>query len=70
MDSAKEIRINDQLSTQQTFQVEAFDITKRFTQPQKPNYYLGVIYFSKGNGFHYLDTRAYKITPPNFNHKL
>lgn len=69
MDLAREIHIYHQLSTHHHPQVEAFDITKRFTQLQKRYSYLEVIYFSKHSGLHHLQSEAYKLTPPNLNHK-
>lgn len=44
--------------------IEPFDVSKRYTKPHKHNKYLELVYFTKGSGFHYLDSHPFEIKPP------
>lgn len=44
--------------------IERFDINKRYTKPHRHNKYLEIVFFTKGEGFHHLDSKSYAIKPP------
>lgn len=64
MDS--KIATYNKISAIDTIKIEPFDVTKRYTKPHRHNKYLELVYFKKGEGFHYMDEKCHKITPPIF----
>ncbi|MFV0565516.1 MAG: AraC family transcriptional regulator [Flavobacteriaceae bacterium] len=59
-----QIPINTKIAASDTIKIEPFDVTKRYTKPHKHNKYLELVYFTKGSGFHYLDSKPLAINPP------
>ncbi|MDC6405715.1 MULTISPECIES: AraC family transcriptional regulator [Maribacter] len=58
-----QISIYTKIDGSSTIKIAPFDVSKRYTKPHKHNKYLELVYFSKGSGFHYVDTVGYAITP-------
>ncbi|PQJ74346.1 AraC family transcriptional regulator [Polaribacter gangjinensis] len=60
----KEIEIKNKISFENTIKIAPFDVAKRYTKPHVHNKYLEIVFFSKGSGFHYLDSKPFEITTP------
>ncbi|WP_372753197.1 AraC family transcriptional regulator [Mariniflexile sp.] len=58
------IKVYDKISPVFDIKVEPFDVNKRYTKPHRHNKYLELVYFSKGEGYHHLDSISYIIEPP------
>ncbi|WP_236778486.1 AraC family transcriptional regulator [Pseudalgibacter alginicilyticus] len=58
------IRTNNKISSIDDIKIAPFDVSKRYTRPHRHNKYLEIIFFSKGEGFHHLDSKSYVIKPP------
>lgn len=58
------IAINDKISSGRIIKIAPFKKEVRVTKPHKHNSYFEIIFLSKGDGFHSIDSKKYKITPP------
>lgn len=58
------LKTYNKISTLVDIKIEPFDVTKRYTKPHKHNKYLELVFFNKGNGYHYLDSKALEINAP------
>ena len=62
----KQIATYNKISAFDAIKIEPFDTNKRYTKPHRHNKYLELVYFQKGQGFHYMDEKCHAITPPTF----
>ncbi|RNL69270.1 helix-turn-helix domain-containing protein [Sinomicrobium pectinilyticum] len=60
----EDIPVVDKTSTLSDVKVAKFDVNKRYTKPHKHNKYLEIVFFTGGEGYHFLDLKNYKIEPP------
>lgn len=58
------INTYNKIASIEDIKVEPFDINKRYTKPYRHNKYIEIIFFTKGKGFHDLDSKSYPIKPP------
>ncbi len=58
------IETYNKISAIADIKIAPFDVSKRYTKPHRHNKYLEIIYFSKGEGFHHLDSKSHAIEPP------
>lgn len=54
----------NKISSLADIKIAPFDVNKRYTKPHRHNKYLEIVYFSKGKGFHHVDSISYPIKPP------
>lgn len=54
------------ISSIDDIKIAPFDVSKRYTKPHRHNKYLEIVYFSKGSGFHFMDSKRYDIKSPIF----
>lgn len=59
-----QIEIYNKISSIDDIKIAPFDVNKRYTKPHRHNKYLEIIFFSKGEGFHHLDSKSHAIEPP------
>ncbi len=59
----KSIAVYTKIPNVTDIKIEPFDVNKRYTKPHKHNKYIELVYFKAGSGFHYMDSKAYEITP-------
>ncbi|WP_445737521.1 helix-turn-helix domain-containing protein [Mariniflexile sp.] len=57
------INTYDKASLIDDIKIVPFDVSKRYTKPHRHNKYLEIIYFTKGEGFHHVDSISYQIKP-------
>ena len=53
----------DKTSALTDIKIARFDVNKRYTKPHKHNKYLELVFFTKGEGIHYMDLKSYAIKP-------
>ena len=58
------INVYNKIESFNEIKVEPFDTDKRYTKPHRHNKYLEIIYFTKGKGFHHIDSTSHPIKPP------
>lgn len=58
------ISIKNKLEESQLFKISRFKEAIKRTRPHKHDAYFELIYLSEGDGFHWIDTQKYQITPP------
>lgn len=58
------IAINDKISSGRIIKIAPFKKEVRVTKPHKHHSYFEIIFLSKGEGFHSIDSKKYKIIPP------
>jgi len=62
--SSNDIAIKSKLDEEQLFKVSRFKEVIKRTKPHKHDAYFELIYLSEGDGFHWIDTQKFQITPP------
>lgn len=58
------IETYDKISSIDDIKIAPFDVNKRYTKPHRHNKYVEIVYFSKGEGYHHLDSKIHVIEPP------
>lgn len=61
---SEDIAIKSKLDGEQLFKISRFKEVIKRTKPHKHDAYFELIFLSEGNGFHWIDTQKFQITPP------
>ncbi|MCK5441474.1 MAG: helix-turn-helix domain-containing protein [Maribacter sp.] len=59
-----DIAIYNKISLQADIKITPFDVSKRYTKPHRHNKYLELVYFTKGTGYHHVDSKSFRLEPP------
>ena len=62
-----DIPVKDKLGAERLFKISRFKEKIKRTKPHKHEGYHELIYIEAGEGFHWLDTDLYSVSPPELN---